>query len=790
MSRLRPGFSTRLERRFVTSVYVTLALAATTMSWSLRDLVPSVPFIAVVVAGLMIVAYLLEGRWSLSLGAANILGTILGVGIGVWFIRESLRSSPQGALANMPWPTSLVPLLGPVLLVLIPAKLFRPKNVVDYWGLHLIALASVGLGCAMTDDEVFGALLLLYVVAALWSLALFFLYRETQQFHSESALESNVPERSLPRLTQLISWGVPILVLALAGFLSLPRSQNRWQIPRETSRNLETGATEEARIDLHRTGTLSLDNEVVLEVKAAYRDGTPKLDLPADQRWRGQVFRHYARGEWQRTPRGSAPPQQPRAVATADIPREVTLPDFGRPDQYYLTYFVRAPLGPAPVVSDPVYRVGPNLPVVTLYPNGRLGAWATDSEGTLRIRDKIEPGKTRYWQVTVPPPARDISHSIDLTPMLADLRQTPDLPELIPWTESLLKRLVTEGRLSAAALQKRAIDGSIDPVYYFEVAKALEQFLSLSGEYKYSLNLERQNSSVDPTLDFLFYTKSGHCNRFASALALMLRALKIPCQVVTGFRGVDSDGNGNYVVRQCHAHTWVEALIYVQQPPPPHGLHHGDETWHWLTLDPTPPDAVVEATAASNRFFGLDFDPRRLYRNLIVGYTPENRNEFFSDLGKALRSAWSTFRREITASTPEGFRLRLATLLTAVVLALSMVLAARWVRRRVLRSGFWTTPSTDCRFFAAMLRLFARNGMRPTVSQTPREFFEHIQQAWGNRANIGEILALTQPNIELYYRLRFGKVRLTSEELREAADRVHRLRNVLSQHIENLARPN
>jgi hypothetical protein len=774
-----------LERRFLTSIYTALALAAAALSWSLRDLVPGIPMIAAIVTCLVLFAYALEGRWTLSLAAANIAGTVIAIGIGIWLIRESLRSAPQGAMASMPWPTSLVPMLGPVLLVLIPAKLLRPKKTPDYWGLHLIGLACVGLGSAMTDDEIFGILLLLYIIAAMWSLALFFPYREIVTTRAMAAQILDSRTILLPRSSQLMSWTVPVLGLALIGFMFLPRSQNRWQIPTETSKSMESGVSEEAKIDLHRTGALSLDNEVVLEVRAAYRDGTPKLDLPADQRWRGQVYRHYERGEWQRTPKGSSAPQQPRAVATADMPREVTLPDFGRDDQYYLTYFVRAPLGPVAVVSDPVYRSGPNLPVVTLYPDGRLGAWSTDLEGTLRIRDKIVPGKTRYWQVTVPPPAPGVSHPVELNPALSDLRRPANLPELTAWTESLLERLVASGRLSDSVLKQRSAGGSIDPIHHFQVAKALEEFLSHSGEYTYSLNLERRNTALDPTLDFLFYTKSGHCNRFASALALMLRSLRIPCQVVTGFRGADSYGDGTYVIRQCHAHTWVEALVYVQQPSPAHGLHHGDESWHWVTLDPTPPDAVMEASAVSSRFFGLDWDPRRLYRNLIVGYTPENRNEFFNDIAKATRAAWLTFRQEIMASTPQGFRLRLALGLVFAVIVVSSFMVLRWLRARLSRWGVWVIPARSSRFYHQMLRVLARRGLRPTPSQTPREFLDHLSRCWADRSVVAEIVRLIKPNVELYYRQRFGGDRISPRELIDAEDRVRRLRMVLSGRIEN-----
>ena len=80
------------------------------------------------------------------------------------------------------------------------------------------------------------------------------------------------------------------------------------------------------------------------------------------------------------------------------------------------------------------------------------------------------------------------------------------------------------------------------------------------------MNLEHQDSNLDPTEDFLRNVKQGHCERFATGLTLMLRSAGIPCRLVVGFRGADAKNslepdNGWYVVRQSHAHAWVEALV-------------------------------------------------------------------------------------------------------------------------------------------------------------------------------------------------------------------------------------
>ena len=67
---------------------------------------------------------------------------------------------------------------------------------------------------------------------------------------------------------------------------------------------------------------------------------------------------------------------------------------------------------------------------------------------------------------------------------------------------------------------------------------------------------------LDPVEDFLVNRKEGHCEYFASALALLLRSIDIPARMVNGFKGGDWNELAQVMnVRQKHAHSWVEAYI-------------------------------------------------------------------------------------------------------------------------------------------------------------------------------------------------------------------------------------
>ncbi len=96
----------------------------------------------------------------------------------------------------------------------------------------------------------------------------------------------------------------------------------------------------------------------------------------------------------------------------------------------------------------------------------------------------------------------------------------------------------------------------------------------LRRNFRYTLNLTGAPGR-DPLAHFLFETKAGHCEYFASAMAVMLRTIGVPSREVNGFLpGEYNDLAGDYIVRASDAHSWVEAYF------PGIG---------WTTFDPTPP---------------------------------------------------------------------------------------------------------------------------------------------------------------------------------------------------------
>lgn len=113
--------------------------------------------------------------------------------------------------------------------------------------------------------------------------------------------------------------------------------------------------------------------------------------------------------------------------------------------------------------------------------------------------------------------------------------------------------------------------------------EALEAIVRRLSAFEYSLQ-DRHESNVDPIVEFLTVHHQGHCELFASSMALLARSAGIPARVVVGYR-VDEVNplTGLAVVRDRNAHSWVEAWV-------------GDR---WMTFDPTPFNELHATTRPS-----------------------------------------------------------------------------------------------------------------------------------------------------------------------------------------------
>ncbi len=141
---------------------------------------------------------------------------------------------------------------------------------------------------------------------------------------------------------------------------------------------------------------------------------------------------------------------------------------------------------------------------------------------------------------------------------------------------------IPKGMKKTAALARKITSGLEDNL---QKAQAIKKYLI--ENYTYSLNV-KDPEGVNPIENFLFNTKKGYCEHYASAMVMLLRAVGIPARVVSGYMGGEYNKYGGYyIVRQKDAHTWVEASIdgkWVRFDPTPAGPE-GSPTLVMLYLD-------------------------------------------------------------------------------------------------------------------------------------------------------------------------------------------------------------
>jgi hypothetical protein len=761
----------QITKQFHRSMYISLGLACACLGYAEYEFLPEISVLAAVVGVLLVVAYRVEGRWALSIRAANVLGGVIALLAGAWLTYQFMR--PEGGLIDqLPAPTWMLPYLGPLLMVLVPAKLFRPKHNGDVWSLQGIGLIAVALGSALTGDPVFGVLMLAYLVAGAWGLLAFYQYRQAEHFAANR-------RPAAPALWQAGKWVLASTALALGLFLCTPRmSEARWELT-TTSGRLVTG-TDENRpsIDLNRFGTLTSNREKAFDVIAFTRDDEidppPKTDLDPGQRWRQWDFNFYERGQWQNRDLGYS---AGRRLGGNQRALQLQLPSIDPAREFYLEFHLppsRPGARPAMTFADPLAVKRPGAAgertstIMHRKFGGRRFSWAPGLSNEQPTPGA--PSHAVYDQVYLPPAepgVTPVTFQVD-EPYLEQFRGCVSVPRLRTWAGDLLKRFVREGRLPAAAVGDVTSPDRVRPEYYEVVSRLFEAHLAHSGQFVYSLTTTRKDNDLDPVEDFVLNTHTGQCTRFASALALMLRAVGVPTKAVLGYRGYETTGNGVYEVLQCHAHSWVEAFILrpgAKPTDPPE--------WRLLTLDPTP-----SGDDAGTKFDWAQWwesarqNAASLFKNFIIDYDADQQQRTryaMSQTGWWWTARW-TWQLILGDQENDWARaLMFASGVTAIVLGVRFLIR-RWRARRALRAD--PAPAFYHRLLAALGRWL---GLTPRRGQTPGEFAAAAGGRLRAAAATRDVADVPAETAALYYRVRFGNRPLAPAELQNLIAGLKRL---------------
>jgi hypothetical protein len=240
--------------------------------------------------------------------------------------------------------------------------------------------------------------------------------------------------------------------------------------------------------------------------------------------------------------------------------------------------------------------------------------------------------------------------------------------------------------------------------------------------FSYSLTQEQRRWGVLPLEQFLFETRAGHCEFFATATVLLLRAAGVPARYAVGYQVAEfSRLERRYLVRSRHAHAWAQAFVGGR----------------WRIVDTTPPQWFqIEEDAASMLLPALD-----LFR--WIGFQVD-------------RWRWG--------GKSEGLETFLLWLLVPLVLVL--------VWRIVFQPrGSTTQKATRSKKEAvavdpAALRLtaienqLAAEGFKRSVWETPLRCLTRLAEAGADREAVSDLEKI----VHLHYRDRFHPAGVDSED--------------------------
>ncbi|MDA8155889.1 MAG: DUF3488 and transglutaminase-like domain-containing protein [Actinomycetota bacterium] len=228
-------------------------------------------------------------------------------------------------------------------------------------------------------------------------------------------------------------------------------------------------------------------------------------------------------------------------------------------------------------------------------------------------------------------------------------------------------------------------------------AYAIEKYL---GQHcSYSLYVPASRPGISPIIDFLFGTRRGYCEHFASAMALMLRAAGIPSRLVAGYSGGEFNPVGNYsIIRQRDAHTWVEALINGK----------------WTRFDPTP--AGLAAAQEKPGRLSLYIDALRMkWFRYVVSFSSSDQARLLGALTSGFTGSRPAQHSRIQALARFHLKASPAILPVTIILGAALAVIA------AIRAGKAKDHSPQTRMYLKFRKRLGKMGAQFTASSTPDE---------------------------------------------------------------------
>ena len=342
--------------------------------------------------------------------------------------------------------------------------------------------------------------------------------------------------------------------LAIIIFIFFPRTSTPlWGLPSDAFQ-AKTGLSDE--MSPGKISSLSDNQAVAFRVQFQSR-----IPQPAKTYWRGPVLWAFDGHTW------SAPASQRRAMKT------ITLGHPANPIEY----------------------------TITLEPHNNIWLFALDQPATIPDHALL----SSEMQLLARKP---VNH-------LTRYELTSYLDYSLPWIGRLPPERYLQVPAEAAPRARQYMQGLMQQ--YPDKAALVNAVLQRFGNQQYYYTRHPPPLFGDPTDAFLFGTRRGFCEHYASSFTVLMRLAGIPARVVTGYQGGEMNPLSNYmIVRQSDAHAWSEIYLVGKG---------------WLRVDPT---AVIPAGNIENAD-----DAVRLRSELFDARNLSGQN-WFAASAKQLQFTW------------------------------------------------------------------------------------------------------------------------------------------------------
>jgi hypothetical protein len=642
--------------------------------------------------------------------------------------------------------TFVAGVLSRLILLLTAIKLLQKKGDRDWVFLYLMSFFQVLLAAGLSISAFYIVSLIIYLLAVTCAVIAFEIRKTTKNLAKQNKLRSSgftaaeitsKTNRLFARIPLTsISLITAIAVFALPMFFLLPRVGGAG-IGGMQNNVTTTGFSESVR--LGEIGRIQQNEQVVMRVRLETNDKNLNF-----VRWRGIALDTFDNRGWRKS---------------NNIKERYITDERG----YFQVNYASSQDGLAvqtfylePIDTNILF--GLSRPVVI---QGNFPIIFKDYDGSVSYaRNTSERISYRVVSDTALPTVQNLQK--DNGGYSRNYNNYLQLPEKIDARISQLANQVTENSLNR-----------------YDKAKALEIYLQNNFGY----TLELKPGGEEPLAEFLFDYREGHCEYFATAMAVMLRTQGIATRVVNGFQpGEYNETADVYVVKQRNAHSWVEVYFPKENA--------------WVPFDPTPFAGQSLETNASTgiigRFNNLVEALETFWIQYFVAYDNQEQRSLFRSVKngvvdyQAKTSSWITEKqnqlnewwKEVrgdkgleTSAKAVGYGIAyLAAAIFGVILLI-------WLYRKIIKLPIWSkiflwlrrkNEATIIEFYERMQTVLASKGFRRESHQTPLEFAFAL--------NIPEAVQIT----EKYNRVRFGEKNLLKSESDEIEKLLKNLDNKLT----------